>query len=281
MIPRVDPARFILAAILAGPMLLPGCDQNTNKSAAPAPANAEDKPGPDETPRDEGEAEPTTALDPELVELFRMIGRGDMEAARRQLVPHLEEHPADGQAEFLLGLSYHQEFRYGAALPHFERARELAPMYHPIHHFTGWCLYYLGEPAESRAAFERHLELMPREGDSHYALGLIAQDSGDLDAAEDRFRQAIELQREMPHRAGSRANAHVGMAEIQARRGRLDDAERELRTAVSLVPNHDEAWFQLYRVLTRLDRPDEAAEALKRHESILARQSSGPERPSP
>lgn len=211
------------------------------------------------------------ALGPQLVEFATMISRQQTDVARAGLQQYVEEHAGDGQAAFLLGLTYHREKRYTLARPWFESAAGLAPDYHPIHHFHGWCLYYLGDMPGARAAFERHLDVSPGEGDSHFALGLIALDEDRLDDAQRRFLQAIELQQGNPRRQRDVSKARARVADVHIRRGDLQQARAELQLATELWPQHYTAFYKLSRVLNRLGENDSADEAFRLYRQWQAR----------
>ncbi len=248
--------RSILALALAALAAAVGCGGGN-----PAPATA---PGSSGDPSERTET-PDVTLDPELREPFALIGRQLTVAARDRLAAYQDQHPDNGQAEFLVGLSYHREKRYALARPHFARAIELSPDYHPAYHFLGWCLYYLGEPVEARRAFERHLEHLPDEGDSHFGIGLIDLDQDSLDAAEQRFLNAIEVQADNPRRRRVVAKAHARLADVYLRRDELQRARVELQRATRMWPEHYAAFYKLSRVLTRLGEQDEAEEAFRQY----------------
>ncbi len=204
-------------------------------------------------------------MGPELSAAFQLIGQQRTDAARAGLEQHLRQHPDDGPAEFLLGLTYHREKRYALARPHFEAAADMEPGYHPTHHFLGWCLYYLGDMTRARAAFEDHLALMPDEGDSIFAIGLIDLDEDRLDDAETRFRRAIELQASNPRRVKDVAKAHARLADVHIRRDELGAARSELQVATEMWPQHYTAFYKLSRVLNRLGDTEAAAEAFRQY----------------
>jgi tetratricopeptide (TPR) repeat protein len=205
-------------------------------------------------------------LGPELTAIARSLKPQDNDAARRSLEAYLQQHPEDGRAEFLMGLSYHREKRYAQARPRFERAIELTPEYHPTYHFLGWCLFYLGRMPAAREAFEAHLARMPTEGDSHFGLGLIDLDEDRLDDAETRFRRAIELQAGNPRRRKDVSKAHARLADVYLRRDDLAAARTELETATRLWPQHYTAFYKLSRVLNRLGETEAAQEAFGQYE---------------
>ncbi len=61
----------------------------------------------DTSPSDVG----TAALQPPLVAIFRLIEQHQTDPARAALGAYQYEHPDDGQAEFLVGLSFHRRPR--------------------------------------------------------------------------------------------------------------------------------------------------------------------------
>jgi Tfp pilus assembly protein PilF len=220
-----------------------------------------------------GQAARPVSLSPELAAVARLITDRKTDQARIRLEAHVAQHPDDGHAAFLLGLTYHREKRYTLARPWFESAVRLAPEYHTIHHFHGWCLYYLGDMAGARAAFNRHVEAVPGEGDSHFALGLIAFDDDRLDDAQRRFARAIDLQRKNPGRRRDVSKAHARLADVHIRRDELEAAKTQLLLATELWPQHYAAFYKLSRVLTRLGE-DEAADAAFRQFRIRERRAA-------
>ena len=242
---------LVLAAALAAVGGGCGDEPPAGRLEAPSPAEPAGQP-----------AEPVS-LSPELTAAARLIADRKTDEARTRLEAHVAEHPDDGQAAFLLGLTYHRQKRYTLARPWFESAVRLAPDYHTVHHFHGWCLYYLGDMPGARAAFNRHVEAVPGEGDSHFALGLIAFNDDRLDDAQRRFARAIELQRDKPDRRGDVAKAHARLADVHIRRDELEQARTQLLLATALWPQHYAAFYKLSRVLNRLGEPEAADEAFR------------------
>ncbi len=208
------------------------------------------------------------ALSKELTPLFALIVERRTGPARVRLRRHLDQHPDDGQACFLFGLSYHREKRYGEAKPWFEQALSKSPEYAVTRHFLGWTLYYMGQPDEARQSFERYLRANPNEHDSHFALGLIALDADELEDAERLLLRAISLQTQ----AGidddaALSRAHTRLGEVYEKQDRLDDARRELELGAKLYPDHYETLYKLYRVLVKLGETDQAQRV---HEQYIA-----------
>ena len=186
----------------------------------------------------------------------------------------LGESPSIGRARMLLGITVQKQKRYAAALGILDEALATGqPFPEAAHgqHFRGWCLYHLGHSNEAQAAFEAHVQAFPKEGDSHFGLGIIALEAGDLDAAQERLEHAIELQASLPGRKREVAKAYARLGDVHFARGNLDVAKESYHTAVIRWSDHYEAWAKLARVLDRLDRSDEAERARVEYENALER----------
>jgi Tfp pilus assembly protein PilF len=239
----------------------PGQGQTAGPTGGEPPRDTEDGAPPDRATADAA----TATLDPDLAPIFDLISQEQLGPARDRVTDYLQQNPQTGQAQFLLGLTYHREKRYALARPHFAKATEFSPQFHPTYHFYGWCLYYLGETERARTAFREHVRLAPTEGDSHFALGLLAMDADQLDEAERRFRKAIELQADNPMRRRDVAKAHARLGDLYIRRERLELAKGHLLDATTLWPQHYAAYYKLHLVLNRLGEPEAAQEAFQQY----------------
>ena len=108
--------RFVVpgpVAALIGVSLLTGC----SGSDPPTGSSSGSKTAPAVSSSGDTAALPTTvgreALRGDLVTFYRLIQSRQTGPARVRIRKHLILHPDDGQAEFLFGLSYHREKRYG------------------------------------------------------------------------------------------------------------------------------------------------------------------------
>lgn len=246
-----------------------GCQDRGDQGQVQAADPPESMPGvvaEDDAPSERKSADPPTAnLDDELTPIFGMISDNLLASARERVTAYLQQNPESGQGEFLLGLTYHREKRYALARPHFAKATQLSPHFHPTYHFYGWCLYYLGESDAARSAFQEHVRLAPTEGDSQFALGLLAMEDDQLEEAERRFHKAIELQADNPRRRRDVAKAHARLGDLYIRQERLDAAKAQLETATSLWPKHYAAYYKLHLVLNRLGEPEAAQRAFQQY----------------
>lgn len=202
---------------------------------------------------------------------------------------YVDSHPSDGQAHFLLGMTYYWTGNFGAARHWLERALELEPDIHVIHDSLGYALFMLGDLAGARREYEAFLAAAPDEPKAHYELGLIELDETHLAEAEARFRRAIELfdalQRRDPAQAATRlpelAESHARLGEVLFARDGFEAARAELVLATTICPGNISAFYTLSVVQRRLGNDELADQAAERYESarqaLLARQKVGRE----
>ncbi len=210
----------------------------------------------------------TPPLEATLSTDFSLVQGGRPGAARVRIRRGMDKTGWTAQGLFLMGLSYHHDHRYAKAAEWFERSIADDDIYPPSQYFLGWARFYLGQPEAAAAAFRSHLAMAPREGDSHFALGLIAMERGDLVGAERRFTKAIDLQQDDDP---GRAKALARLGDVMAAQGRWKKAEDLLRQSVELNGDLYEAWYRRAAALRRLGRDDDANEALESFDRARAR----------
>lgn len=113
-----------------------------------------------------------------------------------------------------------------------------------------------GRLADSRALYERVLDLDSRNTSARLSLANIDERSGRLDDAVRRYQQLI------CDEPGNVA-AHNNLAMIFAQQGKLDEAVQECAAAVLNDPTSAPARLNYATVLFRLGRPHDAADALR------------------
>lgn len=205
-----------------------------------------------------------------LPKCLELIRRGRYAEARQRLEPVVALHPGWARASFYLGLTYHEEHRYGRAVELFRHALEADPEYHTPRVYLGWALYYLGDLDQAREALDAFLAVKPGYADAIFALGLIDYDEDDVDAARRHFEQAARLAREAGD-ASTEAKALARLADVRVRMGRWGEARKELERSIELDPDNYEVYYKLSRVLQRLGDTEGAERARARHQAIKAR----------
>jgi tetratricopeptide (TPR) repeat protein len=228
-------------------------------------------------------AAPAPKLDAGLTQAFLAVKAGRYEEARRAVDAYLAEghaaHP--GQAEFIVGLSYHRQHLYEPARVHFARAAELESAYVTTYFFYGFALFDLGRLDEARQALERFLAFAPGDAETTFGLGLVALEQDQADEAETRFLRAIALVEEKskgsPMPASLRedlARYQARLADVYLRRDELAKARAALERSVELWPDHYEPWHKLARVLERLGDSAGAERAQARSEAAFAKRGT-------
>jgi tetratricopeptide (TPR) repeat protein len=226
--------------------------------------------------RQSASAIPIPSLNQPLSRIFNLLRSRppQIHVARMLLEDYLEQHPEDGHAHFVMGVTFDLEHRYAQALPHYERALALVPPpgYPPIFSFQGWAHYWLGELEAARQSFEAFLQMRPDEPDALFALGVIALDEHDLDEAQRKFERGIAVVQD--ENSVLLAKIHARLSEVHEQRGGEGDLERareHLQTAVDLNPDAYEAMYKLHRVLVRLGRSEEAHAMHERYLEVRER----------
>jgi tetratricopeptide (TPR) repeat protein len=254
--------------VLAG--LLAGAAQQPYPPAPPASASA-----------DANRRVP--ALDARLTNAFRLIKAGHYAEARHAAQAYLGSgkatHP--GQAQFILGLSYHRQRLYESASGRFAEAVAREPGYVTTYFFYGFTLFNLGRLDEARKAFETYLASGPEDPEAVFGLGLVALEQDRVDDAEQAFVRAIATAqgREVGPvlSAGLREDLsryQARLADVHLRRGDLQKARADLERSVELWPEHFEPWHKLALVLRRLGDAAGAERAQARSDEAFRRRTA-------
>ncbi|HET6276143.1 MAG TPA: tetratricopeptide repeat protein [Candidatus Cybelea sp.] len=101
-----------------------------------------------------------------------------------------------------------------------------------------------GDLTEARGIANRYLMLAPDSARALYSRGIVALQGGDPATAREDFGKLL-------HANPSYAVAHYDLALAEERLNRYQEAERELRTALTLAPGYARARFALGVVLLR------------------------------
>lgn len=268
------PQRAALHALAAWAALLVGSCAGGEDGAAAGPAAPV------------GTAARPRPLPEPLKLVYRAIAAGSFEEARRLARDYLAAHPRDGQASFLLGLSYFETDNHGSARPHFERSLELDPDYAVARQYLGQSLFLLGDLVGARREYEALRAADPADPRAEVRLGTIELEESRLDEAAARFQRALELfeqlrgrdPRLVEGRRAELAGLHARIADLHFAREEYPAARDELLEATRICPENISAFFTLSLVYRRLGEDALAQEAAQRYESarraILERRGS-------
>lgn len=222
----------------------PGHEEPARSTARPAPPAVEQK------------------LDSALNAAHHAIQARQFGAARAEIERYLREKGSAArvaQAEFLLGLSFHEERRKAEALAHFDRCAALEPGYLANQYYRGMCALDRGEVPKAREAFETYLAVQPDKAEALFGLGLVElEEARDTDARA-HFEQAIARTRPRLVDARDAADAKSDLGRYLARLGDacvrvgdLEAAHKALAESVELLPQLSEPRAKLADVERRI-----------------------------
>ena len=191
---------------------------------------------------------------------FRVSGRSKDAAEALSHAARLK--PEDYDIRYHLGMALWQSGQLDAALPQLRAAERLKPSDVQVHSSLSRVLRSLGKQAEARKESEVAERLSgneTREYQTSYCIasGNVLFEQGDLKGAEDRFRQALELD---PNSAGARYDLGLVLARSNDREG----AKRELQKAIALDPKLPLAYNTLGHIYLAEGHVPEAKAALER-----------------
>jgi tetratricopeptide (TPR) repeat protein len=137
-----------------------------------------------------------------------------------------------------------------------------------VHHLLGVSLSLLGQAQRSLAELERALELNPKYVEALIHRGLVLNDLGRTEEAEEAFSSAA-AHLDQPTDglpapvAAQLANRHADLADTYAGAGALGRAIEEYERALQLGPEFHDLRYRMARRLLEAGRPLEAREALE------------------
>jgi tetratricopeptide (TPR) repeat protein len=138
-----------------------------------------------------------------------------------------------------------------------------------VHHLLGVCLSLLGQPQRALRELDRALELNPRYVEALIHRGLVLNELGRTEEAEEEFvRAGSQLEGStggLPTPVAAQlANRHADLAESYAGAGAIDRAIEQYERALELGPEFHDLRFRMARLLLEAGRSLEAREALER-----------------
>jgi tetratricopeptide (TPR) repeat protein len=175
-----------------------------------------------------------------------------------------------GQTELLLARARERFVvqDYYGAVHLLESVVDSGRAFADVHHLLGVSLSLLGQAQRALRELERALELNPRYVEALIHRGLVLNDLGRTDEAEETFSRAaanLDQQRAgLPGPVAAQlANRHADLAETYAGAGALSRAIEEYQRALELGPEFHDLRYRMARVLLDAGRVLEAREALE------------------
>jgi tetratricopeptide (TPR) repeat protein len=124
----------------------------------------------------------------------------------------------------------------------------------------------LGRPEDALAAYQRAIELDPKDATPHNGLGNVYADLGRTDEAIAAYQRAIELDPKL-------ATPHNGLGNVYRALGRTDEAIAEFQRAIELDPKNAVSLASLAGCCRKLGREAEAAEHIKIARETMAKEN--------
>lgn len=113
-----------------------------------------------------------------------------------------------------------------------------------------------GHRAVALDYYARVVALQPGVSNAHFNHAFVAEELGQLEAAESGFRAALQIEEKMDR-------AWYGLGLVLVRQGRLDEALAALKRNTTLQPMSPFGWYQMARVHLDLQQPDEARAVIR------------------
>jgi serine/threonine protein kinase/Tfp pilus assembly protein PilF len=184
---------------------------------------------------------------------------GDRAGADRENALAGQLPPQGVVDHFLLGDEQYKRGRLTEALGHFDAAVDADPGHFWAKYFLAVCQLRLGHPGEARASLTHCLAQRPDFCYGYLLRGLANTELGKFNAADRDFQETLDHNPNAYARYGALVNRGV----MRVRQEKLDVAAADLRQAVNLLPDQNQAYVNLAQVYQRQHRDDEAARLLE------------------
>jgi arylsulfatase A-like enzyme/tetratricopeptide (TPR) repeat protein len=179
---------------------------------------------------------------------------------------YLDLVPTSAYAHHWIAICYIRLGDRDRALAEEEAALAIDPNYADARVLRGGVFAALGRFDEAIAELTKAVATDPDKAGLRLDLAKVLVDAGRLDEAEAQYRRALAL-------APADADVHTGFGVLLAERKRLEDAVGEFSRALEIDPLHDEARFDLARVLEQQGKTDAAR---TEYERVAASEREGP-----
>ncbi len=175
-----------------------------------------------------------------------------------------------GQTELLLARARERFVvqDYYGAVHLLESVVDSGRSFADVHHLLGVSLSLLGQAERALSELGRALELNPRYVEALIHRGLVLNELGRTDEAQESFGRAAENLAQpkagLPGPiAAQLANRHAELGESYAAAGALSRAIEQYESALELGPEFHDLRYRMARLLLEAGRPLEAREALE------------------
>ena len=172
--------------------------------------------------------------------------------------------PNDSRFYFYEGLLLNASGDYAGAESAVHHAVELRPDHYPSYRVLGELAQRRGAPGEAADYYGRCVAGLPDDDVCQYGLGVALVELGQLDAAAEALRIAVEVRH--------RANVWSELGKVERGRRQLDAAIEAFAQALRIDSVHLPSLLGMGQVLLAAGRQEEGSALLERHREEAALQ---------
>jgi len=154
-------------------------------------------------------------------------------------------YPNDERAHFNLGGWYFGQQQYPQAIEQYRKATEIAPDFSTAWNILGYALRQNGDFAGAEKAFQKYIELIPKDPNPYDSYAELLLKMGRFDDSIAQYRKALEIDPNF-------LNAHQGIAMDLLYSGKAAEAAAELADVAKKARNDGERRMGLF-ALTVVD----------------------------
>ena len=172
-----------------------------------------------------------------------LLRSGKIDEAQAAIEGILQEQPRSVEALTLHGRIAMARNDFDAARESFEKAASLAPKAAGVQFLLGFFHYVDNDFVRALPVLERARKLAPGDARTALFLALTYDGLARPVEAEATFKEALRLEAKRPN-----IETFVAYARMLFSQGRLDDAQAQIKRALSLDPNSREAVYEQARL---------------------------------
>lgn len=127
-----------------------------------------------------------------------------------------------------------------------------------------------GQTREALRCFDRARQQVPQDAEVHYLRGLAL---AELARRPEEWEEALRSLQRSHHLDPRQASTEFEMGKVCERLGRPLEARKHYERALELYPYHDQACYNLYRLLKRMGEEKEAERWKERFQELAQREA--------
>jgi predicted Zn-dependent protease len=194
---------------------------------------------------------------------------GKLVEAQHAFAAAIQEDPTDAESVQMMGLTLYRLGQPAAAIPYLERVRQWTPNANADSNYVlGLCYLNAQRYDDARRTFATGFKVEPDSGAAYLLMGSMLMRANLSEMAATQAQKALELTPNLPL-------AHFLLGEIYLLKSDVDHATAEFEQERRINPGYAPVYDRLGDVYTRVDKLQEAQEALTKA-IALDTSSTGP-----